>query len=111
MDSNMQQIGEVFKGRNIKKPPAYPWQELALRVIKELNIPGFKRNSVFKVCKVNTSQFVERCLNDTKELCQTGQKWKYFFKLIDLGPARQENNKATLSSESFRDYGGQARKQ
>lgn len=82
----MQQIGDVFKRKIVKKPPAYPWQDLALRVINELNIPNFKRSSVFKACKENSSQFIERCLNDTKELCKTGQKWKYFFKLVDLGP-------------------------
>lgn len=64
------------------KPPAYQWQELALRVIDELNIPEFKRNSVFQACKNNSKGFIEKCLIDTKELCKTGEKWKYFFKLI-----------------------------
>lgn len=64
-------------------PPAYAWQDLALRVIKELNIPNFKRNAIFKVCKENPQTIILRRLNDTKELCKIGQKWQYFFKLID----------------------------
>ncbi|OGY47008.1 MAG: hypothetical protein A3J65_04295 [Candidatus Buchananbacteria bacterium RIFCSPHIGHO2_02_FULL_45_11b] len=65
------------------KPPAYPWQEMALKIIAELNIPPQKRNSVFLVCKKNPKAYVEKCLNDTKELCKTGERWKYFFKLIE----------------------------
>lgn len=65
-----------------KRPPAFPWQDLALRIIKELNVPNFKRNAVFKVCKEETEVFVEGCFRDTKELCKTGECWKYFFKLI-----------------------------
>jgi len=65
------------------KPPAYPWQDLALRVIKELNIPGFKRGAVFKVCRDIPAYKVEIAINDTKELCKDGAAWKYFFKIID----------------------------
>ncbi len=71
-----------MKKTNQIKPPAYEWQDLALRLIKELGIPNFKRGSVFKVCKENSKELIEKCLNDTKELCQTGDRWKYFFKLI-----------------------------
>ena len=74
-------MGDLFSSKKSTKPPAYPWQDFALRIIKELSIPAFKRNSVFKICKENPKSFIETCLNDTKELCQTGQKWKYFFKL------------------------------
>lgn len=80
-------IADVFSGKKdakTKKAPAHQWQDLALRVIKELNVPGFKRNSVFKVCKDNPSNFIETCLSDTKELCKTGSKWSYFFKLVSL---------------------------
>lgn len=65
------------------KPPAYEWQDLALRLIAELGVPDFKRNSIFKVCKNNSKELVEKALNETKELCQSGEKWKYFFKVID----------------------------
>jgi len=80
---NLKSFGELVKNRVIKKAPAYQWQDLALRVINELNIPNNKRSSVFKVCKQNSKQIVEKALNDTKELCKTGEKWRYFFKLID----------------------------
>lgn len=71
------------------KPPAYEWQDLALRIIKELNVPGFKKSSVFKVCKEKSKIFIEGCLSDTKDLCKTGEKWKYFFKLT----VDEKNNK------------------
>jgi len=82
IDKGFEKISAVLGTRAGKKPPAYPWQDLALRVIKELNIPNFKRAAVFKVCKENSKQFVETCLNDTKELCKTGVAWKYFFKVV-----------------------------
>jgi len=66
-----------------QKPPAYPWQELALRIINELNIPNFKRNSVFQVCKKYPKGYIEKCMNDTKELCTKGECWKYFFKIVN----------------------------
>ncbi|MDA3840335.1 MAG: hypothetical protein PF572_04560 [Patescibacteria group bacterium] len=91
---DFQAIGDVFSKKkdmkkegglaDTKKPPAHEWQDLALRIIKELGVPGFKRNSVFKICKDNSKQFVETCLSDTKELCKTGAKWSYFFKLVSL---------------------------
>jgi len=82
-DKGLEQLKDIFKARQpVKKPPAYEWQDLALRIIKELSIPNFKRSAVFKVCKENSKSYIERCLNETKELCRTGAKWKYFFKLI-----------------------------
>ena len=80
---NLKSFGELMKNRVVKKAPAYQWQDLALRVITELNIPNNKRSSVFRVCKQQSKQIVERAMNDTKELCKTGEKWRYFFKLID----------------------------
>lgn len=80
--SDFQSIQTILQNKRQKKPTAYEWQELALRVIEELRIPGFKRSAVFKVCKEKPKNVVEHCLNETKELCETGQKWKYFFKVI-----------------------------
>ena len=71
------------EARRAGKPPAYEWQDLALKIIAELGVPNFKKNSVFKVCKENSKTFIEQCLNDTKELCKTGECWKYFFKLVE----------------------------
>jgi len=82
LDTEPENLADLLKNRRRKKPPAYEWQDLALRIVKELGIPGFKRNAVFKVCKEKRKETVERCLNETKELCQTGERWKYFFKLI-----------------------------
>ncbi len=78
---DFENIRDIIKKSQTKKPTAYKWQEMALRVIEELNIPAYKKSSVFKICKELPLQFVESCLNDTKELCATGEKWKYFFKL------------------------------
>lgn len=75
-------FGDILKTKVNKKPPAHQWQDLALRVVQELNVPLFKRNSVFQVCKKLPRNFIEKCLNDTKELCKTGEKWKYFFKIV-----------------------------
>lgn len=80
-------IKEKKEAKKIKAP-AYPWQDLALRVIKELGgVPGFKRAAIFKVCRDLPPQKIEMALNDTKELCKTGSAWKYFFKITD-----QKNN-------------------
>lgn len=81
--TDFQSFSDIFKNRPKVKAPAYPWQDLALRVIKELAIPGFKRSSVFKACKELPSNKIELALNDTKELCKTGVTWKYFFKVLD----------------------------
>jgi hypothetical protein len=82
MTTGFEGFADIIKNKQTKKAPAHPWQDLALRVITDLKIPNFKRGAVFKVCKENKKEFVEQALNDTKELCQAGQKWKYFFKII-----------------------------
>ncbi|MBT4209868.1 MAG: hypothetical protein HOE19_03075 [Candidatus Komeilibacteria bacterium] len=80
----MQQIADIFKNKKKegKKAPAYQWQDLALGIIDELAIPQSKRNSVFKICKDHDKNFVEKCLDDTKELAQGSGRWRYFFKLV-----------------------------
>jgi len=79
-----QSMGDIFRAKKAeeKKPPAYSWQELALQIIRELSIPGMKKSSVFKVCRDNPKDVVLRCLNDTKELCTDGERWRYFMKVI-----------------------------
>ena len=86
-DKGFENLKEIIRKKAIKKPPAYEWQDLALRVINELGVPNFKRNSVFKVCKLYPKPFIERCLNDTKELCRSGECWRYFFKLVEAKEA------------------------
>jgi hypothetical protein len=86
-------LGSIFiqkKGRQTKKPPAYPWQDLALKVVADLGVPNFKRASIFKICRDYPKEFVERCLNDTKELCQSGEGWKYFLKVVDTESKRNK---------------------
>jgi len=85
-DDGLKKLKDIFKDKKAqKKPPAYEWQDLALRAIKELGIPNFKRNAVFKVCKENSKYIIEKAINDTKELCEAGEKWRYFFKVISQG--------------------------
>lgn len=82
MEKSFESLQDIFKNKKTTKAPAYPWQELALRIIKELSIPDFKRSAVFKVARDMPATKIERALNDTKELCQSGTKWQYFFKII-----------------------------
>jgi len=81
-DIGPQKLGDLFGKIKQTKPPAYEWQDLALRIISDFNIPVSKRGSVFKICKDNSKETVEKAMNDTKELCKTGDRWKYFFKVI-----------------------------
>jgi hypothetical protein len=81
-NSDFESFGSIMEHKKQVKPPAYQWQELALQVIKDLSIPNFKRSSVFRVCKIYSEKQVRQALIDTKELCPSGPKWKYFFKVI-----------------------------
>jgi hypothetical protein len=92
-NEDFQSLGSLFgvKRKDAVRPPAYQWQELALKIIKELRIPPFKKSSIFKVCRDYPREFIELCLNDTKELCHDGEAWKYFFKIIQN--KIQENNR------------------
>ena len=78
LNENFHKIGALLKKERAMPPPAYPWQELALEIIKELNVPKSKKTAVFKVCRDHQRSFIERCLNDTKELSHR-ERWKYFF--------------------------------
>lgn len=83
---NFKSFSDIIKTKKttkIIKAPAYSWQDLALKIIQELNVPGVKRSSVFKICKEKPAHLINLALNDTKELCKTGSAWKYFFKIID----------------------------
>lgn len=93
-EDGFKKIGDLFTRKTTKKAPAYEWQDLALRIIKDLNIPDNKKSSVFKACRENPKTFIEQCLNDTKELCKTGEKWRYFFKIVNQ-PKNQTLNSIT----------------
>ncbi len=90
MGDDFQKIGDLFGRNKTKKPPAFEWQELALRVVEELKIPDFKRSSIFKVCRDHSKEFIERCLADTKELCRSGERWRYFLKVVG-GKSKMKN--------------------
>lgn len=85
IDKGFQNFQEIFKAKKTIKPPAYPWQQFALDIISQLDVPKTKRNSVFLICKKYPRVYIEKCLNETKELCQSGEPWKYFFKVIEAG--------------------------
>lgn len=91
MSNDPQHFADIFQARNAKKPPAYQWQDFALQIIDELKIPNFKKNSVFKICKTYSRPYIEKCFNDTKELCKTGEYWKYFFKVVESGKKELKN--------------------
>lgn len=83
-NKGFESLGSLFdKGKKSPhaKAPAYEWQDLALQVIEKLNVPQHKKSSVFKLCKNKPKVFIERCLSDTEELCESGEQWKYFFKV------------------------------
>ncbi|MFA5130957.1 MAG: hypothetical protein WC467_00875 [Patescibacteria group bacterium] len=88
-EDKFKSLADILKLKQKVKAPAYPWQDFALRIIQELNIPAFKRGAIFKVCRDLPAHKVTMALNDTKELCKTGAAWKYFFKIID----QKEDNK------------------
>ncbi len=82
---------DILASKKPTKAPAYLWQDLALKIERELRIPAFKRSAVFKVCRDYPRQVIERCLADTKELCQTGEQWRYFFKAVTQSSNPDEN--------------------
>ncbi len=84
-DTGPKTLADIMKSRVTTKAPAYDWQDLALRIIGELGIPGFKRSAVFKACRDYPRVVIEKALNDTKELCKKGESWKYFFKVLTGG--------------------------
>jgi len=85
MEEGFKNIKEILNRRRTAGPaaPAYPWQDLALRIVKQLAIPPYKKSAVFKVCRDLPQSFILGCLSDTQELCKSGEKWRYFFKLTD----------------------------
>jgi len=90
----MENLADILKRKAAIKPPAYQWQDLALRIIKELSIPDFKRSAVFKICRDQHKNTIEKAMNETKELCQTGSKWQYFFKVMASLEELQKKTKA-----------------
>ena len=82
-DDKFESFASIWKNKKTVKPPAYQWQELALELIKELNVPISKKSSVFKLCRDKGEKLIRQALTDTRELCKEGEKWRYFFKVIN----------------------------
>ena len=60
----VQSFSDIARKKQSVPPPAYEWQDLALRIIDELGIPRQKRNAVFRVCKLLPKRAVEKALNE-----------------------------------------------
>lgn len=63
----MDNIKNIIKIPQFKKPPAYKWQELALEIISGLTDGNVKKSSVFKCCKLSP-QMAKIAFEDCKEL-------------------------------------------
>lgn len=63
-----------------KKAPKYEWQQLALDIIEELKADN--KGLIFKICKQFPKSYIEKCLNDTRELAKGDKRDRYFVKLI-----------------------------
>ncbi|MDP2693009.1 MAG: hypothetical protein Q8O88_05210 [bacterium] len=63
----MDSIKNIIKIPNLKKPPAYKWQDLALEIIAGLLDGNDKKSSVFKCCK-QSPHFAKIAFEDCKEL-------------------------------------------
>ncbi|OGH77486.1 MAG: hypothetical protein A2469_02465 [Candidatus Magasanikbacteria bacterium RIFOXYC2_FULL_40_16] len=63
----MDSIKNIIKIPELKKPPAYKWQDLALDIIKGIPDANTKKSSVFKCCK-QSPQHAKIAFEDCKEL-------------------------------------------
>ena len=63
----MENIKNLLKPLQIKKAPAYKWQELALEIVGALTDGQNKKSSIFKCCK-ESARFAKIAFEDCKEL-------------------------------------------
>lgn len=77
---------DKFKTAPVIKDKLQSWQDLALGIIKDLNIPAKDRSMIFLVCKRFGRSYIERCLNTTKEKARGDLKGHYFIKVIYSKP-------------------------
>ena len=76
----MENIKDIIKIPERKKPPAYKWQELALQIVAGLADGESKKKSIFKCCKQN-AHLAKIAFEDSKEL---GKPYiKYFLKVFN----------------------------
>ncbi len=76
----MDSIKNIIKVPELKKPPAYKWQELALEIIAGIPDAAKKKSSVFKCCK-QSPQYAKIAFEDCKELDKTHVQ--YFLKVFN----------------------------
>ena len=76
----MEGIKNIIKPLDIKKAPAYKWQDLALEILEGLPDENNKRSSIFKCCKDNP-RFAKIAFEDCKELNKL--HIKYFLKVYN----------------------------
>jgi hypothetical protein len=65
-----------------KKKAVYPWQELAVKICKELKVPPKEQGNIFRVCKIFPLPFVEHAFNETRELAAGDLRSHYFIKVL-----------------------------
>lgn len=63
----MDNIKNLLRPLNLKKPPAYKWQELALEIAEKLTDGKTKKSSIFKCCK-ESAHYAKIAFEDCKEL-------------------------------------------
>lgn len=76
----MDNIKNIIKIPEFKKPPAYRWQELALEIVAGLTDGNSKKSSIFKCCKQNP-RLAKIAYEDSKELDKPHAK--YFLKVFN----------------------------
>lgn len=76
----MDSIKNIIKVPELKKPPAYKWQELALEIVAGLSDGNTKKSSIFQCCK-QSPQYAKIAFEDCKELDKLHAK--YFLKVFN----------------------------
>ena len=86
----MENIKNLLRPLEIKKAPAYKWQELALEIVGTLIDGNNKKSSIFKCCKEN-AHFAKIAFEDCKELNKLYSH--YFLKVYnELKKPKTETN-------------------
>lgn len=71
-NKEFEKIGNLFNKKTAAKPPAYQWQDLALRVIKELSIPDVKKAPCLKLAKKSRKISLKAALTTRKNFARQG---------------------------------------
>lgn len=88
----MEKLSNFFKRPAVKlpPPPKYPWQEVALTIIKTIpDAYTVKKASIFRTCKLNLTA-ARIALEDCKELEKN--HINYYFKVWNVIHNKQKVN-------------------